>query len=489
MLLRGRNTVGYTPYPTDVTNAFVEEAAATGIDVFRIFDALNDVEQMRPAIDAVLVDRDDRRRGRALLHRRPVRPAREALHARLLPRPGREDRRVRGARAGDQGHGRPAAGARRPDAGDRAAPGVRPAGAPAHPRHPRRPARHAAGRDRRRGRRRRRRDRLDGRHHLAAAAVGAGLGDRPLAARDRAVAGGGVRAGALLGGRPPGLRAVRVGAARADRPRLHPRDPRRPALQPAPAGDRPRSRREVRADRGHVRRRRPHPRPRREGDAVVEGRRRPGAAPGGRRRRPRTSSRTTRRSSTSPPRSSASCTASSATRRAAGPSRSAPRRSRGARGRRRRASSPTSSARGCATRAPRDPQRAAVPRADQGVPRGPGDVRRRLGALLDRLPLRAAPGRRAPGRARRGRDDPPRPAGDLRSRRARLPHRDGARSTASCGRSASATAGSPRRSPPPRRPTPPTRATSPRRSRAPSPSWSRRARRSRPARPSRPSRR
>ena len=53
MLLRGRNTVGYTPYPTKVTDAFVEEAAATGIDVFRIFDALNDVSQMRPAIDAV----------------------------------------------------------------------------------------------------------------------------------------------------------------------------------------------------------------------------------------------------------------------------------------------------------------------------------------------------------------------------------------------------------------------------------------------------
>ncbi|MEX0428808.1 pyruvate carboxylase [Nocardioides sp. DS6] len=53
MLLRGRNTVGYTPYPTRVTDAFVEEAASTGIDVFRIFDALNDVAQMRPAIDAV----------------------------------------------------------------------------------------------------------------------------------------------------------------------------------------------------------------------------------------------------------------------------------------------------------------------------------------------------------------------------------------------------------------------------------------------------
>ncbi len=53
MLLRGRNTVGYTPYPTEVTDAFVEEAAATGMDIFRIFDALNDVAQMRPAIDAV----------------------------------------------------------------------------------------------------------------------------------------------------------------------------------------------------------------------------------------------------------------------------------------------------------------------------------------------------------------------------------------------------------------------------------------------------
>jgi pyruvate carboxylase len=54
MLLRGRNTVGYTPYPTEVTQAFVTEAASTGVDIFRIFDALNDVNQMRPAIDAVL---------------------------------------------------------------------------------------------------------------------------------------------------------------------------------------------------------------------------------------------------------------------------------------------------------------------------------------------------------------------------------------------------------------------------------------------------
>jgi len=53
MLLRGRNTVGYTPYPELVTSAFVAEATATGIDIFRIFDALNNLESMRPAIDAV----------------------------------------------------------------------------------------------------------------------------------------------------------------------------------------------------------------------------------------------------------------------------------------------------------------------------------------------------------------------------------------------------------------------------------------------------
>jgi pyruvate carboxylase len=53
MLLRGRNTVGYTPYPEVVTSSFIEEATATGIDIYRIFDALNNVDSMRPAIDAV----------------------------------------------------------------------------------------------------------------------------------------------------------------------------------------------------------------------------------------------------------------------------------------------------------------------------------------------------------------------------------------------------------------------------------------------------
>jgi len=53
MLLRGQNLVGYRHYPDDVVNAFVERAAANGVDVFRIFDALNDVRNMEQSIAAV----------------------------------------------------------------------------------------------------------------------------------------------------------------------------------------------------------------------------------------------------------------------------------------------------------------------------------------------------------------------------------------------------------------------------------------------------
>src|SRR6056297_2123388 len=52
MLLRGRNLLGYTAYSERAVRAFVEEAADAGLDLFRVFDALNDVEQMRAAIGA-----------------------------------------------------------------------------------------------------------------------------------------------------------------------------------------------------------------------------------------------------------------------------------------------------------------------------------------------------------------------------------------------------------------------------------------------------
>jgi pyruvate carboxylase len=54
MLLRASNAVGYTTYPDNVVTGFVREAAAQGIDIFRIFDSLNSVENMRVAIEAVL---------------------------------------------------------------------------------------------------------------------------------------------------------------------------------------------------------------------------------------------------------------------------------------------------------------------------------------------------------------------------------------------------------------------------------------------------
>lgn len=53
MLLRGQNLIGYRHYADDVVEAFVERAAANGVDVFRVFDALNDLRNLETAIKAV----------------------------------------------------------------------------------------------------------------------------------------------------------------------------------------------------------------------------------------------------------------------------------------------------------------------------------------------------------------------------------------------------------------------------------------------------
>ena len=52
MLLRGQNLVGYRHYADDLVEKFVERAAANGVDVFRIFDAVNDIRNMLVAIKA-----------------------------------------------------------------------------------------------------------------------------------------------------------------------------------------------------------------------------------------------------------------------------------------------------------------------------------------------------------------------------------------------------------------------------------------------------
>lgn len=54
MLLRGQSTVAYTPQPEAVATAFVKQACASGVDIFRVFDALNNAPTMRPEIEAVL---------------------------------------------------------------------------------------------------------------------------------------------------------------------------------------------------------------------------------------------------------------------------------------------------------------------------------------------------------------------------------------------------------------------------------------------------
>ena len=113
--------------------------------------------------------RHHRRRGGALLHRRPVatptrRSTRSTTTSRLAERIVDAGAHVLAIKDMAGLLRAPAARTLVTALRER----VRPARAPAHPRHPRRPAGHAARRDRRRGRRRRRRLRVDGRHHLAA---------------------------------------------------------------------------------------------------------------------------------------------------------------------------------------------------------------------------------------------------------------------------------------------------------------------------------
>ena len=164
---------------------------------------------------------------------------------------------------------------------------VRPAGAPAHPRHPRRPAgdlRRGVDGRRRRGRRR---GRAAGRHHQPALAVVDRRRGRAHRVRHRAVAGGGVRPRAVLGGAAPAVRAVRVRAAA--------RRPGGSTATRSPAASCPTcaSRRSRWASATGSRRSRTTTPPptassaTRQGDPDEQGRRRPGAAPGGRRRQRR----------------------------------------------------------------------------------------------------------------------------------------------------------------------------------------------------------
>src|SRR4029434_1719158 len=53
MLIRGANAVGYTSYPDNLVEAFIDQAAEAGLDLFRVVDSLNDLESMQVSVERV----------------------------------------------------------------------------------------------------------------------------------------------------------------------------------------------------------------------------------------------------------------------------------------------------------------------------------------------------------------------------------------------------------------------------------------------------
>ena len=53
MLLRGQNLVGYKHYSDEIVSKFIERSVANGIDIFRIFDALNDLRNIKHSVEIV----------------------------------------------------------------------------------------------------------------------------------------------------------------------------------------------------------------------------------------------------------------------------------------------------------------------------------------------------------------------------------------------------------------------------------------------------
>ncbi len=426
MLLRGRNTVGYTPYPESVTYAFVQEATATGIDIYRIFDALNNVESMRPAIDAV------RETGTAVAevamsYTGDVSDPNENLYtldyylklAEQIVDAGAHVLAIKDM-----------AGLLRPQAAHRLISALRSRfDLPVHVHTHDTPggqlatyvAAWQAGADA-----------VDG-----AAAPLAGTTSQPalssiVAAAAHTEYDTGLSLSAVCDLEPywEALRKVYApfesAAACADGSGVSPRNPRRSVVQPAPASDRARSRRPVRGDRGELRGGGPGAGPAGEGHSVEQGGGRPraGLGRGGRQRRrirfgsseirhSRFGDRLLARRARRPAGGLAGTVAHQGARRtptgqAAAGTQPGGRDGAGAGG-------PEAAGRA---------KPSAVPCSHKGIRLTSGTVRRHLQPVGQPVPVRAAARRRAPGQAGARRRAADRAGSDLRTRRARHAHGD-----------------------------------------------------------------
>ena len=134
MLIRGSNGVGYTSYPDNVVRFFIRQAAETGIDLFRIFDSLNCVENMRVAIDEVL-ETGQLCEGAICYTGDILDPDRSKYDICLFCRFGTAIEGCRRPYSGIERHGRPAQACRRPPAGSQLKGRTRPAGPFPYPRY------------------------------------------------------------------------------------------------------------------------------------------------------------------------------------------------------------------------------------------------------------------------------------------------------------------------------------------------------------------
>ncbi len=420
MLLRGRNTVGYTPYPEVVTSSFIEEATATGIDIFRIFDALNNLESMRPAIDAV------RETGSAIAevamcYTGDLSDPAEQLYtldyylrlAEQIVEAGAHVLAIKDM-----------AGLLRAPAAHQLVTALRSRfDLPVHVHTHDTPggqlasyvaAWHAGA------------DAVDGANDRTQRGLAGGTGERGGGAvdahriRHRSVTGGGLRARALLGGGAKGLRALRVRVAGSDGSGLPPRDSGRPAVEPAPAGDCAGAGGPVRRGRRGLRRSRPGAGPLDQGHPILEGGRRSGPGAGwcrGECGRILCRARTIRHSglglgllawrSGRPGRGVAGTIAE------CGPGRARTGEARWSAHRR----GPQRAGR-AGTQTPGDLEPVAVPGADKGVRGAPRSLRRHVPNVGQPVLLRPATGRGAPGQAGARGGTVDRPGGHLRTRRA-----------------------------------------------------------------------